>query len=264
MIRQRKNQASTVADSNASEQQYFEKEKPAFLSASPSIPVKRSHVYFICIVLTALAFISRFFLIDYPDEVVYVTSRPINLLSYIWKKYRFDEVHFGKFGAYYIERTYYFDVHPPLGKLLIAGAGYAGGFNGTFKFDKIGDSYIDNQIPYVIMRAPEALLGALLIPLVFMILIETQHSLPASILGASMVLFGKCWFAFKMRLFESLLENSLVCQTRLILLDSFLIFFDILSVYFWIMFYKQRNHPFSMYWWAYLVGTGACLGLALG
>lgn len=75
---------------------------------------------------------------------------------------------------------------------MIAASGYLGGFNGSFKFDKIGDSYIENDVPYVVMRSPQALLGALLVPLVYAILLETDHSIAASALGAAMVLFGKC------------------------------------------------------------------------
>jgi dolichyl-phosphate-mannose-protein mannosyltransferase len=38
----------------------------------------------------------------------------------------------------YARRIFYFDVHPPLGKLILAAAGYVAGFDGQFNFDRIG------------------------------------------------------------------------------------------------------------------------------
>jgi len=58
----------------------------------------------------------------------------------------FDEVHFGAFAAQYIRREYYFDVHPPLAKLLNALAGWASGFDGDFGFEAIGDKYGENNV----------------------------------------------------------------------------------------------------------------------
>jgi len=62
-----------------------------------------------------------------------------------------DETHFGKMGSWYINRTFFFDVHPPLGKMFIGAVGYVTGYNGTFPFEKPGDLYHDHN--YVGMRA---------------------------------------------------------------------------------------------------------------
>lgn len=61
-----------------------------------------------------------------------------------------DETHFGKMGSWYINRTFFFDVHPPLGKMLIGLSGYLSGYDGTFPFDKPGDKYENTS--YVGMR----------------------------------------------------------------------------------------------------------------
>jgi dolichyl-phosphate-mannose-protein mannosyltransferase len=148
-----------------------------------------------------------------------------------------------QFASYYLQRTYFFDVHPPLGKLLFAFAGWLVGYKGEFLFENIGDSYITNKVPYVAYRAMPASLGALTVPIVFLIMWESGYSLPACVTAAGLLL----------------LDNAHIGQTRLILLDASLIFFMALSVLCYIRFYKLRHAPFSRKWWKWLLLTGVSL-----
>ena len=102
----------------------------------------------------------------------------------------FDEVHFGKFAAYYILREYYFDVHPPFAKLLFGLAGWFVGFDGQFNFENIGDNYTENHVPYIGMRALPAILGSLTIPVVYGIMKESGYGTVIAAFSASIVLFG--------------------------------------------------------------------------
>ncbi|KAL2171889.1 hypothetical protein VTG60DRAFT_1276 [Thermothelomyces hinnuleus] len=177
------------------------------------------------VVMTALAFLTRFWGISHPNEVV------------------FDEVHFGKFASYYLERTYFFDVHPPLGKLLFAFMGWLVGYDGHFHFENIGDSYIVNKVPYVAFRSLPAILGALTVSVTYLIMWESGYSLPACIIAAGLIL----------------LDNAHIGQTRLILLDATLVFAMACSLLCYIKFYKLRHEPFSRKWWKWLILTGFAL-----
>ncbi|KAF2397583.1 protein O-mannosyl-transferase 1 [Trichodelitschia bisporula] len=181
------------------------------------------------VVLTFLAFVTRFYGITHPNQVV------------------FDEVHFGKFASYYLQRTYFFDVHPPFGKLLFAFAGWLVGYKGEFLFENIGDSYITNKVPYVAYRALPATFGALCVPTVFLIMWESGYSLPACATAAGLMLF----------------DNAHIGQTRLILLDATLVLFMALSVLCYIRFYKLRHEPFGRKWWKWLLLTGVCLSCVI-
>ncbi|KAJ3410512.1 hypothetical protein HDV05_003669 [Chytridiales sp. JEL 0842] len=199
--------------------------------------------------ITFLSFATRFYNIHLPSQVV------------------FDEVHFGKFASYYLRREYFFDVHPPLGKMMLAAAGWFAGYDGSFLFDEIGDDLIKNKVPYVTMRALPALCGSLVPVLVFLILKEVGASVGGAVFGAMLLV----------------LDNALITQSRLILLDAMLLLFGVMCTYTWIKFHKERQRfvpysfrlfrndsnnktyrPFSKDWWFWLASTGVSLGLVLG
>ena len=73
------------------------------------------------------------------------------------------QAHFGKFGSHYINRDFYFDVHPPLGKMLVGLAGLLSGYNGGFEF-KSGVEY-PPEVPYTAMRVMLASFGVMLVPI---------------------------------------------------------------------------------------------------
>ncbi|KJZ78382.1 hypothetical protein HIM_02420 [Hirsutella minnesotensis 3608] len=201
----------------------FDKLDKAILRAQDSRP-ERDHQIALTLI-TILAFITRFWGISHPNEVV------------------FDEVHFGKFASYYLERTYFFDVHPPFAKLLFGFMGWLVGYDGHFHFENIGDSYIANNVPYVAFRALPAILGALTVSVTYLIMWESGYSVPACIIAAGLVL----------------LDNAHIGQTRLILLDATLVLAMACSLLFYIKFYKTRHQPFGRKWWKWLILTGFAL-----
>lgn len=209
----------------------------------PDVEVKRmpkskrsTHSWTVAPVLFILALLVRVYQLSSPAEVV------------------FDEVHFGKFAAYYVTRRvrirltqYFFDVHPPLAKLLIALGAWLAGFDGSFEFENIGDKYSGTTVPFREMRALPAVIGALQVPIVYEIMRETGARLTTSLMCALLVM----------------LDNAHVAQTRIILLDAPLVLFMLLSLYTYIKFFQQRYREFSAPWWSWLAATGVSLALTV-
>ncbi|KAG5934619.1 hypothetical protein E4U59_006081 [Claviceps monticola] len=224
-LRQRTTTGSKKADSSeATIEVELDKLSKAAAQQNNGPSCERDH-WFAFSLTTILAFVTRFWGISHPNEVV------------------FDEVHFGKFASFYLERTYFFDVHPPFAKLLFAFMGWLVGYDGHFHFENIGDSYIDNKVPYVAFRALPAILGALTVSVSYLIMWESGYSVPACILAAGLVLF----------------DNAHIGQTRLILLDATLVLAMACSLLFYIKFYKLRHQSFSRKWWKWLILTGFAL-----
>jgi len=166
----------------------------------------KKHLLLIILIITSLAV--HFVYFGRPNETV------------------FDEVHFGKFISGYFTHEYFFDIHPPMGKLLISGVGYLSGFKPGFSFAQIGEKFPDNA--YLWLRLLPTLAGALLPIIIFFLAIR---------LGISK--FG----SFATGIFI-VLENSLLVQSRLILLDSFLLLFGFSAL---LCYFKFRDEKKLVY-----------------
>ncbi|KAG9481727.1 hypothetical protein GDO78_010779 [Eleutherodactylus coqui] len=178
--------------------------------------------------VTILSFMSRLYQLAEPPHVCW------------------DETHFGKMGSYYINGTFFFDVHPPLGKMLIGFAGHLTGYNGSFSFLKPGQSYGSHS--YVGMRGFCAFLGACLPPFVFLIVFRMSLSVGVALLASMLVL----------------LDTGCITLSQYILLDPILMFFILGAVLSMVMFQSYSSRPFSALWWLWLALTGVNLAGAMG
>ncbi|KAG7661772.1 PMT6 [[Candida] subhashii] len=109
----------------------------------------------------------------YPIFTQYITPLILTALSAYVRLYRielanrvvWDEAHFGQFGSHYLQHEMYFDVHPPLGKLLVGLSGYLAGYDGKFDFNS-GKDYPEDM-NYVLMRIFNCVFGILCTPLAY-------------------------------------------------------------------------------------------------
>ncbi|OHE96124.1 dolichyl-phosphate-mannose-protein mannosyltransferase [Colletotrichum orchidophilum] len=187
------------------------------------------------------------FLDDWESIIAPIIFTAAAIFTRLWKIgisdiVTWDEAHFGKFGSHYIKHEYYFDVHPPLGKMLVGLSGVLAGYNGSFEF-KSGEKYPED-VDYTFMRAFNALFGILCIPMAYYTARELNLRRPAVWLVTLMVL---C-------------ENSYTTISRFILLDSMLLFGTVATVLCWAKFHNQRNDAFEPEWFFWLFMTGISIG----
>ncbi|XP_048368351.1 protein O-mannosyl-transferase 1 isoform X4 [Sphaerodactylus townsendi] len=183
------------------------------------------------LVLAVAGLISRLSSLSYPQAVV------------------FDEVYYGQFLSLYMKQIFFVDDSgPPFGHMLLALGGYLGGFDGNFLWNRIGSEYSPN-VPIWTLRLLPAIAGSMCVPLAYQILVELRFSHLVAHGAALLILF----------------ENSLITQSRLMLLESVLIFFILLGVLSYLKFYNlQRQSPFSARWWFWLCLTGISCACAVG
>lgn len=158
----------------------------------------------------------------------------------------FDELHFSKFCDRLLTGTWFFDIHPPLGKLILAYGSYIMGYRAdpTFVIDRVGKPY-PTHVKYYLMRYISAFFSVLTVPITYIIARLLNLSISASILSTSTVLLD----------FIGLIEG------RLILMDSQLLFFCQLSLALALLLW--RTVPGSQARVILLIATGVACGLAL-
>ncbi|GLG97859.1 Protein O-mannosyltransferase 1 [Gryllus bimaculatus] len=158
----------------------------------------------------------------------------------------FDELHYGKYASLYMKQTFFFDTHPPLGKQLIAAVAYFAGFDGQFKFDRIGSSYSES-VPLFALRLVPAVCGSLLIPTAYHLILELGFSQWTAVLAG----------------FLLLCDNAMLTQSRFILMESMLVFFALFGLLCILKFRRYHTNPFCFQWWLWLTLGSVSLTFAL-
>ncbi|QQS26833.1 phospholipid carrier-dependent glycosyltransferase [bacterium] len=167
--------------------------------------VRKHQVGVAIAVLLVASFVSRFYLFGYPNQIV------------------FDEVYFGKFVGAYFSGQYYFDIHPPFAKLLIAGFAKLMGYNPTSSFASIGTTFTDNG--YLYLRFLPSLAGALLPLVLFSIARELGLKTRSAFLVGMLVV----------------LDTALLAQSRFILIDSLLLTFSFASLWLFLVWRRRKK-----------------------
>lgn len=159
---------------------------------------------FFAIFITSFA--TRYYKIEHPRAVV------------------FDELHYIKFITLYAKRIFFFDPQPPLGKQLLSIVAYLAGFDGDLSYSQIGDLY-KPDLPIHTLRILPCIAGSLIAPFAYLIGLELGFRQITAALVSLLIIT----------------ENSILTQSRFILLDSILILLSALSVYCYLKFSKQNS-----------------------
>lgn len=156
------------------------------------------------LILTALSLVTHLIFFGHPASVV------------------FDEVHNGSFISAYATGQYYFDVHPPLAKLLVKFFGDILGVSYNADFAMIG-----NTLPWeiIILRILPVLAGIILPLIIYFICRHINMSKLASFSAGILI----C------------LENSLIVQSRFIMFDSIMMLFGFSALLFYLLFRKNEQ-----------------------
>lgn len=180
---------------------------------------------FIVLALCIVSFWTHFWTIQHPANIT------------------FDEVHFGNFTNWYTQSRFFFDIHPPLGKIIMFMFANLSEYDGTIHFEgENGHNYKDPA--YVQLRITPAFFSSMCSPLIYLAMRFSSFSKCASFAAASLVCF----------------DTSLLCEGKFILSDGMLHFFTCLHIMIFCYCLSLPRKSFEFTLWLYL--SGFSLGAA--
>jgi len=174
----------------------------------------------------------------WPYLLLIAVSAVLHFAWYQWPQtVVLDEVYFPRYGLAYLKGEYFFDLHPPLGKLIYYVTAWLAGLDPTF-------SFATNQLPfpdasYIALRIPARLAGTLL---------------PLVLAGVALELGLSRWAALVVGALAAL-DNGLLVMSRFALVDPFLLLFGFGAFWFYLRG-RDRN-------WKWLVAAALLGGAAL-
>ena len=175
--------------------------------------------------LTVISFGIHFWMIQYPDYVI------------------FDEVHFGNFTNWYTRSQFFFDIHPPLGKMIMFALANFSEYDGNIEFGgDYGHPYDDES--YLCIRLVPPFFGALCVPLIYLCVRFASFSQSAAVAASTIILF----------------DTSMVCEHRFILSDGMLHFFA--SLHLCILSYQLSIKRNTTKFYVWTIISGLSLGAA--
>lgn len=155
---------------------------------------KSRYEIFYLLFVTVLAFFTHNYNIENPKGIV------------------FDEVYFGNFTQLYLTREYFFDIHPPTAKLLLALVGLLTNITRYNYNYELGAAYVNDD--YIYLRTFCAYCGALKVPILYFAL-RFSGITP---------LWAVCTS------FMCIVDNGLIVESRHVLTDGILHLFTSISI----------------------------------
>lgn len=185
---------------------------------------------FLVLILFFISSCARLWTIAWPNQVV------------------FDEVHFGNFTKFYVKGEFHFDIHPPLGKMMMAYISKLGQYHGELEsICALGTKYKMNETQYISLRMIPAIFSSCCAPLVYctsrLLYIDPFPSFAGALLVA--------------------LDSSMIVESKFILSDGMLHFWFAFHLYTLALFLRHGSE-----WRAILAGftlgaAGSCKFTAL-